>query len=377
MSRTSFHELVAVFKEKLYMKKLKSVLRVFLCLLWITPFGLVARASTEKEPTPVGGWGIPAKQQEFNTQIYHFLRTNQMDELQRFIEQVPDCSEADEAEVDMCTPDRTDGKPYLQHIELRNVNEKSDSKIVFVDRGIYDAITAWYKTLYGADPKTLNQAAYKDFYNRYRGTWLAPQIEETLILRWQPGVVFDGVVNFPKVTGKGIFTTLYVAKLLQVDGYKYISPNLRFQKYSGNAFYTKWLSILLEMEKLGKQTNSSEIVRELKSTWLDSLLAPELGGECSYYEGRKQKYIIEFFNKFGMGLFMNDGNTPTKWQKHTATLYARACERTPRISAKSCELYREGITKYGLNEDADRQKVVGEQTRLAVQEAIKEKQKGR
>lgn len=341
----------------------KWIQTVVVCLE-VLSFGLLGFScyALNPGPEPIGGFGLSQAQQEFNTHVYSLLQENKLDELQQFIEQVPNCPalNTDEERI-VCTQDRTDGRRYILHVWQKNFESVLHPEVISVDRGFYDALTAWYKTLYNQDPHKLDAEKYRNFYRRYNKTALATKVEEIMIQAWQSGRAFDGTTWAGITYGKENYTALYVSWLAQFDDmYKHVSPRLYLYKYRAGASFVYLVGVFKEMEKLSQETNTTWLWNSLKGRWLSSLLAPESYGDSDFYEGRKQKLIIEFFNKEGWRLFMSGGYQPTQWQRHTATLYGRACDRMTNLAPHACERYREGINLYGINEDLEEQQEIQE-----------------
>ncbi|MBR4681853.1 MAG: hypothetical protein IKP06_00900 [Elusimicrobiaceae bacterium] len=341
----------------------KWIQTVVVCLE-VLIFGLLGFSCYAFNPDsePIGGFGLSQAQQEFNTHVYSLLQEDKLDELQQFMGQVPNCPVLNEqGEKEVCTMDRTDGLRYILHVRKKFFANPSRPEIISIDRGFYDALSAWYRTLYNQDPRKLDAEKYRHFYRRYSKTALATKVEEIMIQAWQPGQAFDGTTWAGITYGKENYTALYVSWLTQFDDiYKHVSPRLYLYKYRAGASFVYLVGVFKEMEKLSQETNTPWLWNSIKSRWLDSLLEPESYHDSNYYEGRKQKLIIEFFNKEGWRLFMSGGYQPTKWQRHTATLYGRACERMTNLEPLACERYREGINLYGINEDLEKQQEIRE-----------------
>lgn len=360
------------------MKKWMNYLMGCLGLLLAAVLALAAPAATTT-PQPIGGLGLSRAQQEFNTRVYNLLQENQIDELEQYVQSIPDCP-AQGPDGEICTNERTDGFNYIWHVRKRGTHTwNKRGQIISIDNGVYDALSTWYKELYNSVPTHLDRQHYEDFYRKYKGTWLCQKVEETMTQLWQPGRAYDGTTWAGITYGKEFYTALYVSVLAQFDDiYKYVSPHLYFSKYRAGTSYIYLLGTFKSMGEISRQTDTAWLWNAVKRRWLDSLLQPETYEEGNYYEGGKQKLIIEFFNEFGWGLFMADGYQPTEWQRHTATLYGRSCERMTNLASHACELYREGITKYGLNEDAVAQEVVKQDIARQVQSSYwQNKQKGR
>ncbi len=344
-------------------------------------FGFAAASHPGEQETRFDEIGLTQAQRAFNTQVYHFLQEDKIEELEQFVQSIPDCPPAgEEITTEVCTNERTDGFKYIWHNWKRGMYtwNRSD-KIISIDNGMYDALTEWYKTLYRENPHKLDGGKYYDFYHRYNKTWLAGIIEETMTQLWQPGRAFDGTTWAGITYGKENYTALYVSWLAQFDDiYNQVSSHLYIYKYRAGASFVYLIGVFKRMEEISQQTNSTWLWNSIKRKWLDSLLLPETYEGTDYYEGQKQKLIIEFFNEDGWKLFASGGYQPTKWQRHTATLYGRACERMTNLAPHACERYRAGITKYGFNNDAIAQEEVKEEVARQVQSNYwKNKQKGR
>ena len=291
-------------------------------------------------------------QEQFNAQVLDLLKQHDLTGLKDLMDRVPDCvlPEQDEIIPEVCTNDRTDGYDFIRHIWKKGTKPgQVRLNIVDVDGGLYDSLRSLYWYLYQADPRNFHKEFYRDFYNRYKQTWLRAYIEVILTQLWQRGTTYEKLSGFSAMTGKHIYTTLYVSQQLGFDSiYQYISPGVRLDKYV-NGGGRNWLrSILTEMKQASEETNTPELLRAVKTAWFTSILESEWYDEAErqYYQGIKQKRMFELLNEDGWAMFADLAPALPKWQRHNIGVYIRACGHL--YSAAVCEAFENGAVKYGF-----------------------------
>ena len=89
--------------------------------------------------------------------------------------------------------------------------------------------------------------------------------------------------------------------------------------------------------------------------WFYSLVGSESWDdtEHEYYKGSKQKRMYKFFNEEGWNAFARVGFKSNKWERHTMTLYVKACRRVLTKDdvydvEKTCSAFENGAEKYGF-----------------------------
>ncbi len=287
-------------------------------------------------------------QSEFNAKVLELLESNKLERLKEYTESIPDCVElTDKNELStICTNDRTDGKDFLWHVWKKGLNKNKN--IVGIDAGIYTALGVLYRKLYKAEPNIWNRENYYNFYKRYKYTWLQDTVELIFIQLWQRGSIFKKWDGFSGMTGRHIYTTLYISSMLGFDSiYKYISPEIKLDKdiYGGGR---NWLrSILSEMKEKSDEFKDPNLLLTIKSDWFDSIMINEKDNEeRNYYQGIKGKRKFEMLNESGWDMFMEGGFEPTNWEKHAVTLNVRACPHVHNLQV--CESFKKGAIKYGF-----------------------------
>ena len=287
-------------------------------------------------------------QSEFNAKVLELLENNDLEQLKEYTQSIPDCVEPGEENEtpEICTNDRTDGRNFLWHIWKKGL--KRSENVIEIDAGIYTALGVFYRKLYKAEPTVWNRANYYDFYKRYKNTWLQDNVELMFTQLWQRGSIFKKWDGFSGMTGRHIYTTLYISSMLGFDSmYKYVSSEIRLDKdvYGGGK---NWLrSILYEMKQKSDEFKGEDLLLTIKRDWLDSILIGEFNAEeRNYYKGVKTKRMFEMLNEKGWDMFMEDGLEPSKWEKHAVTLNIRACPKVHK--AEVCKSFEKGAIKYGF-----------------------------
>lgn len=294
-----------------------------------------------------------AKQKELDAKVLELLKSNNLEELEEYINSIPDCVYSEDGQVpDICTFDRIDGKDFTTHALQSGFRwEHKNFTAITPDAALYDAFKTIYSISYHKNYRTLDIDTYRDFYNRYKGTWLNDRVEKTLVRMWQKGDFLTKYNNsFSCMTGETIYTTIYISHMLKFSSiYKYSSPEITFATTVVNAGRGRLHSILNEMKRKSNETNTNWLLNIVVSSWFDSLIASEQWDrtEQNYYKGKKQQRMYDMFNEEGWDMFANAGLTPTDWQKHTVTLYVKACRRVIG-DEKKCAAFEEGAAKYGF-----------------------------
>ena len=277
------------------------------------------------------------------------MKNNDLNQLKEYVESIPDCSNfSKEEEPEICTDDRTDGLDFLWHIWKMGL--KKDEGKVKIDAGLYTSLSNLYTKLYGENPRVWNYNNYLDFYNRYKNTWLKERVELIMTQFWQRGSIFNKYKGFSGMTGKNIYTTLYISDKLNFGNvYKYVSPEIKLDKYTHGGGKNWLRSILNEMKEKSTETNSPKLLNNIISSWFDSIISPEQWDktEQEFYQGIKQKRMYEMLDEKGWDMFANVGLVPSKWSKNTVTLYVHSCMRVMK-KEKVCSSFEQGAIKYGF-----------------------------
>ena len=165
---------------------------------------------------------------------------------------------------------------------------------------------------------------------------------------WQPGTELRKYDGFSAMTGKHIFTTLYVSWYSGFDSmYKYISPSIKFDKQVYGGGKNRLRTILREMKQASQELNAPYLLYSAKRSWLDYLLSSENfdDEEVAYYQGIKRKRMFEFFDEEGWGMFAEKEMPPSHWERHTVRLYILSCPRS--YPQELCDQFEKGAIKYG------------------------------
>ena len=323
------------------MKQLIKVVSVFIFSIFL--FSVVAHADYASSF---------AKQKEMDELVLELLQENALDQLEQYIHSIPDCATSQEGQaVDICTFDNTDGQNFVTHVLQRGFSlEHQDYNVVSPDVSLYEGLQRIYLSLYHKNPRTLDIGNYKDFYKRYKGSWLNDRVEQILIRIWQKGGFLGKYSNFSCLTGETIYNTLYLSYMLELDNmYKYVSSEISFDLGGFTGGRGRLRTILIEMKRASDETDSDWLLKSVAASWFESLISPESWDktEQEFYQGKKQKRMYDMFNEEGWDMFANAGLTPTKWQQHAITLYARACNKVIK-DEKKCSAFQNGAAKYGF-----------------------------
>ena len=311
-----------------------------LCLLMS---GTVAYASS---------MGSILAQEKFNERVFELLQQNDLEQLQAYLDSVPNCVNPPEGEPmpEFCTNDRMDGLDYIRHVWRKGWRTNvMEFNVVAMDVGIYDALGKLYWTRYRASRTQFDERHYRDFHDRYKDTWLAPRVEQTLTQLWQRGTTYEKYNGFSAMTGKDIYTTLYVSFRSGFGNiYKYVSRDIRLDKYLRGGGRGRLQTILKEMEQASAETDSPWLLRNIKTHWLYSILSPESRDEeeKEYYQGIKQRRMYEMLNEEGWAMFADLSETLHKTQKHNIGVYIQACPHL--YSQEICDGFEQGAIKYGF-----------------------------
>ena len=341
---------------------MKQLIKV-LCVVMLSIFVLSVIAKADY-PSSV------AKQKEVDAQIMTLLESNNLEQLKEYIDSIPDCKYLEDKQTpEFCTFDRIDGKCYMVHVFNKDFQWKErDFTAVSIESGIYTALKRIYSTSYHKDSRTFDINTYRDFYNRYRATWLSERVEKILINIWQKGDFLDKYSDFSAMSGQSIYTTLYVSRELGLPTYKYASSEVSYDLYVPQARRGRFHTILNEMKRKSKETNSPELLKGVVGKWFDSLISSELWDktEQEYYKGKKQERMYRMFNEEGWDMFAEAGVTPNDWRIHSITLYVRACRRVLK-NEKICSAFEEGAAKHGFYIPPEK---IAEQQEQELNEAI-------
>ncbi len=316
-------------------------------ILYVSIFSILIFTTSAK-----AGYENYLMQKEFKTKVFSLIKSNDFERLKQYLDSVPDCDYSQQLQSPIiCTLDRIDRKGFITHIWQRGFKKKEYDNFITVsiDASIYEALESLYLNLYGNLPAKLNIHNYKNFYNRFRNTWLSENAEKILIGIWQKGSFMNKYTNFDSMTGESIFTTLYLSKELELDNiFKYVSGEIAMDINSFNYRNKRLYSILKEMERKSKLLNSKELLAKVLNSWFNSIITPESWDktEQEFYEGKKQKCMYTTLNEKGWEFFASNF-VPTDWQKHVITLNVKSCRRVLK-DEKVCSAFEEGAKKYGF-----------------------------
>ncbi|MBO7605616.1 MAG: hypothetical protein J6S61_04035 [Elusimicrobiaceae bacterium] len=323
------------------MKQLIKIICIFIISIFV--FSVIAQADYSSSVK---------KQKELNTEVMELLKANNLDKLREYIYGIKDCGISEDGQTpEFCTFDRIDGKDFVTHVLQGGFRvEHKNFTIVSPDIALYEALKRYYISSYKSDPRTFNLNNYSDFYSHYKNTWLKDITEKVIIKMWQRGDFFDKYSNFSCMTGVNIYTTVYISHLLKFDSiFKYTSPEISFNMTGPTACRGRLHTILNEMKRKADETNSHDLLKQVVSSWFNSLSTPEIWDETEqqYYKGKKQQRMYDMFNEEGWDMFAGASLTPTAWQKHTITLYVHSCMRVIN-DVKRCSAFEQGAIKHGF-----------------------------
>ena len=327
-------------------------LRKYLCLMLLSIFvcPVAVMASTQ---------GSIREQSIFKDRIFEMLKRQDLNAIKDYVNSIPDCDlsynkeEEDTSSSDpVCTMDRINGKSFLWHVWQKGYNKESYRfNLIETDAGLYEALGNYYRSLYHVEPRKFDVKLYKDFYNRFINTWLQERVELILTQLWQSGTIYKKWEGFSGMTGKNIYTTLYISNKLGFKNiFRYIDPEVKMDKHVKIGTKSSRLNtILKEMKQTSEETDAPELLPKVVNSWFNSIISPELWDktEQEYYKGKKQENMYRTLNEEGWDIFADAGLTPDDWQIHTVTLYVRACDRV--LGNKEiCSAFEAGATKYGF-----------------------------
>ena len=294
-------------------------------------------------------------QQEFRAKVLDLLKLNDIKELETYINAIPDCEYIDgNAIQDICTFDRIDDRNFVTHVYQRSFKiERKDFTVVNIDVALYDAFESLYSYLYRQNYRTLDIEKYKNFYNRFRGTWLEDRVEKTIIRIWQRGDTMDKYTRFSCLTGERLFTTIYLSDKLGIGAFKYVSDGISMDLHIYNGASGRVRTILNEMKHQAKKLNALDLFQKVLHAWFYSIISYEGWdeGEKEYYQGTKQDRMYRYLDEEGWDAFGKAGIKPNSWERHTIKLNILACRRV--LSHKNvgnpekiCSAFEKGAEKY-------------------------------
>ena len=295
-------------------------------------------------------------QDDLRSKVLDLLKNNDLDQLQEYLASIPDCNASFEGEgnVNNCTVDRTNGKSFLWHVWQKGASrERLRYTLVELDAGLYDGLSNLYRSLYHAEPREFNANYYRDFYNRFKNTWLKERVELIVTNLWQPGTIYRKWDGFSAMTGKNIYTTLYVSYMLNFGNItKYVDPEIKLDKYIYGGGRDRLRTILREMKQKSDETNTPELLRYIKLLWYHSISHNENDqAEKDYYQGKKYIRKYEMFNEEGWAMFadMFDGlsGETLRREKHNIKVDIWNCMRIIN-NAETCDAFEQGAIKYGF-----------------------------
>ena len=190
---------------------------------------------------------------------------------------------------------------------------------------------------------------YKNFYGRFHDSWLSEKLEKSMIRIWQKGDFLSKYNHFSCVTGETLFTTIYISNIIGLDPFKYVDKKILMNLYAYDGGNERVYKVLSEMKRKASELDAQDLFQTVLHEWFYSIVSYEGWdkSEVEYYKGMKQKRMYKFLNELGWDAFGKVGIQPSKWEKHTVSLYVKAC---PRVlgDEKTCAAFEKGATKYGF-----------------------------
>lgn len=305
--------------------------------------------------------GSVIAQMDFRYRVLEFLKQKDFDGLKDYVDSVPNCDlsynkdEEQEAEYSdpVCTMDRINGKSFLWHVWQKGYNKESYRfNIIEIDAGLYDSLANYYRFLYNAEPRDFDLKSYRNFYNRFLDTWLQERVELILTNLWQPGTIYRKWDGFSAMTGKNIYTTLYISYKLGMGICKYIDDEIKLDKYVYGGGRDRLRTILKEMKQKSEETNTPELFRYIQRLWYHSIAYNEADeAEKEYYQGKKHRKMFELLSEDGWDMFagMLDGITgeTLRREKHNISVDIRACQRIMQ-KQELCDSFEQGAIRNGF-----------------------------
>ena len=296
-------------------------------------------------------------QKEFKAKVLDSLKSNNLEELEEYINTIPDCEYSEDGTVPpLCTFDRMDGKDFVVHVYQRSFKaERKDFTVVNIDVALYEGLERLYSSLYKENYRTLNVDNYKNFYNRFRKTWLAERVEKTIIRIWQRGDTMDKYTRFSCLTGERLFTTIYLSDKLGIGAFKYVSNGISMDLHIYNGGSGRVRTILNEMKYQAKKLDALDLFQKVLHEWFYSIVSYEGWdeGEKEYYQGTKQDRMYRYLDEEGWDAFGKAGIKSNAWERHTIKLNILACRRVLSFKdvgdpEKICSKFEKGAEKYGF-----------------------------
>ncbi|MBO4707983.1 MAG: hypothetical protein J5594_05465 [Elusimicrobiaceae bacterium] len=328
------------------MKQLKQVLCVImLCILGLSVIAKADNITSLKA------------QQEFEKKVLELLKSNSLEELREYTESIPDCVYLEDGTVPpLCTVNRIDKRDFVTHVFHRSIERGyKDFTVVNIDAALYGGFESFYSYLYNDFYKTLDVSKYRNFYSRFRNSWLSEKVEKTMIRIWQKGDFFDKYNHFSCVTGETLFTTIYISYIIGIDPFKYVNRGILMNTHVYNGGSERVYRILIEMKRKASNLDALDLFQEVLHEWFYSIISYEGWDktEMEYYKGTKQEFMYKFLSEFGWNAFGKAGIKPSSWERHTIKLNVRACRTVLGYKKlynleKICSDFENGAEKYGF-----------------------------
>ena len=297
----------------------------------------------------------------FKDKVLELLKQKDFDAIKEYIGTIPNCNlsykkneeQTTNSSDPVCTMDRINGKNFLWHVWQKGYSRESYRfNLIEIDAGLYDSLSNYYRFLYSAEPRDFNVELYRNFYNLFMGTWLQERVELILTNLWQPGTIYKKWAGFSAMTGKDIYTTLYVSHELGIGVCKYIDCEIKLDKYVYGGGKNRLRTILKEMKQKSDETNTPELLRYIKRSWYHSIAYNEADEEeKEYYQGKKTKKKFEMLSGDGWDMFsgMFDGITgeTLRREKHNIQVDIWNCLRIMQ-NQELCNSFEQGAIRNGF-----------------------------
>ncbi len=326
---------------------MKQLMKI-LCIVMLSILGLsiIAKAATSKA------------QREFEEKVLDLLKSNSLEELQEYIESIPDCTYLEDGTVPpLCTLNRMDNRDFVTHTFHGSIEYDGykDFTVVNIDAALHRGFESLYTYLYDEYYRTLDISKYRNFYSRFRNTWLSEKVEKTMIKLWQKGDFLDKYNYFSCVTGETLFTTIYVSYIIGLDPFKYVGKKILMNLYTYDGGNERVYKILSEMKQKAKKLDAMNLFQEVLHEWFYSIISYEEWDktEMGYYQGTKQERMYRFFDEVGWDAFGKVGIKSTSWERHVIKLNILSCRRVLEYKQvynfdKICSAFEKGAEKYGF-----------------------------
>ena len=148
--------------------------------------------------------------------------------------------------------------------------------VVVPEKALYYAFSVSYEKKYG-DPLTLNKENYAKFYNTYKNTAIAEQVEDTMLFIWNHYDKLQDNADLSFVNGGRLYDTVSTAQAIGIkDPYKYIS--VRFSTKADPAVFAENAKRVYG-EMYAKNANAlsgtkqkATVFHQIKRIWWNNIL---------------------------------------------------------------------------------------------------------